>query len=259
MIRWTEAQRLRSADVRSLYVENDLDLLVLRGQLSESYRRAVTERFWSAPPTRRDPPAAGHEVGTHHFDVALDEYLAAAARSAPEVARVLGPGGRDEVGRFRRRIEQALAELGIRLRVAEHGSRPAAAAIVRSWESELVDSGYELGPHDDTAQLAHRGQAGFEIQSVPPSRLVATNLCIDVRSGGDLVLWDHRGSDADRASLGIAHDAYPYPADFLAGIESIRVPLGAGDVALLRGELVHAITRSPGRVVGLVFLGGPLT
>ncbi|MEM7342227.1 MAG: hypothetical protein AAF467_26540 [Actinomycetota bacterium] len=248
-----DAAEMRSEDVAAVY-RGDADALVLRGQIADSVLRDVAERFWSQPPRRRPPPAAGYEVGTHHFNKTLSCYFDEVGRTAADLAATCGFGA-DPFDLIRRKLERCLSEAGLRFRIARHAGREAAPIILRSWESELGDNRFDLGPHDDAAQLNDSKQRGFEIQDVDPGTLVAVNICVDRRFGGDLVVWTVRGNADVRRLAGSREYAYPYPVDWLDTRPSVRIKMQVGDVVLLRGELVHAVTKSPKRVVASFFTG----
>lgn len=253
--RGREVDHLTVEDVAELYRDHTLDVLKVRRGLPGDYLRSLTDRFWAAPPRRRQPPAAGVEIGTHHFGQDLDHYLAEAEASAAELDAVIGPPEANPLDGFRAELAGHLADIGLAFRLANHEGRAAAPAIVRSWSSEFADGDFDLGPHDDVAQLRHANQAGFEVQQVRPEDLIAVNICAARRSGGELIVWGVRGTEAVRRQLDISDHGYPYPTAWLDAQPRLRMTMDVGDVIFLRGQLVHAITRSPDRVVVSFFTG----
>jgi hypothetical protein len=130
-----------------------------------------------------------------------------------------------------------------------------------SWEGHGT---YALEPHEDVGQLKDPQQDGFEAQRVADHTVVAVNIYPVVpREGGVLRVWNHTPDDVARKSLGVAHSGYPYPSNLLRECTSLDVELEAGDLVLMNGEMVHAVTApipdevstSPARLSMNFFLG----
>nr|BFE74543.1 hypothetical protein GCM10020092_078440 [Actinoplanes digitatis] len=115
---------------------------------------------------------------------------------------------------------------------------------------------FALVPHEDGAQCAHPAQAGFEVQLVPGYQVGAVNLCLANEGGGQLVFWNIKPDDPGWRRFHTQLDGGPYPVSALAGIPSISLDVGPGDLYVFNAGHVHAVTPSRGpRATASMLLG----
>ena len=244
-----ELESLEIDPLMRLYT-GDMDLIVLRGLIDQTTLKSFRDAFWNHPPSWRRPPAPSYQIGVHHFGLPLETYLDRAKAIGPTLKSL---GGDDNpVLLFQEALASELRESGLGFRLAKHDGRDAAPYIVRSWANS---GAYALLPHDDTAQLHQENQRGFEIQDISEEHLVATNICVSNPECAKFVVWDFIASDDVRRDLHILQTGYPYPEYFLEKLNKRQIEMSAGDVILLRGQVLHAVESSNDRVVASYFSG----
>jgi hypothetical protein len=223
-------------------------LQVLRGELAgyrvrdfltleDCYR--ITDNFWSS--TRRTPRygegedgVEGYLIGASHIGRTTDEYLDDAAQAVAALCD-LYEGTADPIDTFRELLVRDAALDGFR--VATHGGRAASASKAVCWNNT---GPFLLLPHDDVAQLSDPLQAGFEIQRV--NRVMAVNVYPRVTEGtGQIQIWNVEPDTQTRMHLGLSHTGYPYPLVLLDDFQSLTIPVQAGDLCVINGNLVHAV------------------
>jgi len=137
-----------------------------------------------------------------------------------------------------------LAAQGRSLRQGRHGDQPFCPMVLRSWHGT---GNYSLLPHEDVSQLGHAPQAELEFARAKPT-LGNINICLanfDEPEHGAVRLWNFAPEAAERARLGIDSSGYPYPNSALKGRAWVQVPVFPGDVYVINGKYVHAVTGGP--------------
>ncbi|TGW06176.1 hypothetical protein EN788_43545, partial [Mesorhizobium sp. M2D.F.Ca.ET.145.01.1.1] len=82
-----------------------------------------------------------------------------------------------------------------------------------------------------------------ELSAVANSAVAALNLYPSMpEEGGNLKLWSHKPTVADRISQGVETTGYPYSAAYLEAVPCREFELKTGDIALIDGGFVHGVT-----------------
>ncbi|GID93990.1 AMP-binding protein [Amorphoplanes digitatis] len=235
---------------------------VLRGEVAgvvfrQAYSPAevarILDRFRAHPAAvQRDDDAAGIYLGAYHYQKTTADYLADARSTREAVEQVLWFEG-SPWRAFREGLATYLRGSGVTLRPAGHDGGQACLGVARSWAGR---GDFALVPHEDGAQCAHPAQAGFEVQLVPGYQVGAVNLCLANEGGGRLVFWNIKPDDPGRRRFHTQLDGGPYPVSALAGIPSISLDVGPGDLYVFNAGHVHAVTPSRGpRATASMLLG----
>ncbi|WP_245287070.1 hypothetical protein [Bradyrhizobium sp. Tv2a-2] len=181
----------------------------------------------------------GHYIGASHYRNAPGTYFSDAKNARPFVDALFGDLVDPVRGLFDA-LKRELHNQGIELRLlhSEHGQANVCRAIC--WSGAGV---YALDPHDDVAQVLCAGTES-ELPRVANNTVVALNLYPRMpEQGGNLRIWSHKPTVADRKSQQVETTGYPYSAAYLEGVPCHDVQLKAGDVALIDGGFIHGVTR----------------
>ena len=212
--------------------------LHVRNGISEGQRAALLRRFWDSPGlTERGGGVQGYYVGAYHYGNPLDRYLKDVEASQADVAAVLGE--EDPVGLVVDAVRVAVADLGARVRLAEHENRQAGRMRTVSW---LTDGSNLLDPHEDTSQLRHPDLDGFEVQRSYERGVTAANVYLNMPPGGGYIrIWNIDPDEGSKRRFGVEHTGYYYPESSVAGVPFVDVVPQSGDLLFLNGRLVHAV------------------
>ncbi|WP_406447734.1 2OG-Fe(II) oxygenase [Streptomyces sp. NBC_00876] len=232
---------------------------IFRGALTPEVCERTCRSFWGSPLLASPNATRSTERAIGPLLLAsgsLDAYLTESERTRTALAALCDGPGRtlpSLLGEW----QAYLAGRGIPFRLAEHEGRRAGAYKLRS---RADSKSFGLLPHDDAVHswmLPHL--AGFEIEGV--KRVCNALVCLENGPGGELVYWNASFTPDDRQAMGMRPDSYGYPLEALTGLESITLPIRAGDMYIFDGANVHAVAPSgaedPRRTVA-VWITGPL-
>lgn len=191
---------------------------------------------------QRKDGVPGQYVGASHYRKDAATYFAEAESARPHV-EALFKNLVDPVRAIFSALKRELHKQGIELRLArsEHGQANVCRAI--NWSGSGT---FSLDPHDDVAQVLCAGD-DYELSSVAHNTVAALNFYPSMpEEGGNLRLWSHKPTVADRISQGVETTGYPYSAAYLEAVPCREIQLKAGDIALIDGGFVHGVTGQPG-------------
>ncbi|ADV14820.1 hypothetical protein Mesau_05829 [Mesorhizobium australicum WSM2073] len=191
---------------------------------------------------QRKDGVPGDYVGASHYRKDAATYFAEAENARPYV-EALFKNLVDPVRAIFSALKRELHNQGIELRLArsEHGQANVCRAI--SWSGSGT---FSLDPHDDVAQVLCAG-SGYELSSVAHNTVAALNFYPSMpEEGGNLRLWSHKPTVADRKLQGVEATGYPYSAAYLKTVPCREFQLKAGDIALIDGGFVHGVTGQSG-------------
>ncbi|TIS99981.1 MAG: hypothetical protein E5W72_01245 [Mesorhizobium sp.] len=224
-------------------LKGELTALHIKQAFSTEVAEEVTTNFIGSSGLReRKDGVPGQYVGASHYRKDAATYFADAENARPYVD-ALFKSLVDPVRAVFGALKRELHNQGIELRLArsEHGQANVCRAL--SWSGSGT---FSLDPHDDVAQVLRAGD-DYELSSVAHNTVAALNFYPSMpEEGGNLKLWSHKPTVADRISQGVETTGYPYSAAYLEAVPCREFELKTGDIALIDGGFVHGVTGQSG-------------
>lgn len=221
-----------------------LDAALVRAVMARRQCRAITAGFMRSPQrVRRHDGVPGYIVGPTHYGKAPREYFAECAQHRGDV-EALFAGTEDPMRSVHQRMREQLG-VGVRPSTFEGGDAVHARAV--EWLPDpLRASEFLLQPHEDGAQVDCDRNAGWEMRRL--ERVIALNFYAEVEPGeGQLRVYDLAPDRALRCACGLETTGYPYPPEVYAPRAFVDLPVAAGDLAIIHGNMLHAVTRTAAR------------
>ncbi|RWI07234.1 MAG: hypothetical protein EOQ90_24645 [Mesorhizobium sp.] len=233
---------INTAEIISV-LKGELTALHIKQAFSTEVADEITTNFIGSSGLReRKDGVPGQYVGASHYRKDAATYFADAENARPYVD-ALFKNLVDPVRAVFGALKRELHNQGIELRLArsEHGQANVCRAL--SWSGTGT---FSLDPHDDVAQVLRAGD-DYELSAVAHNTVAALNLYPSMpENGGNLRLWSHKPTVADRKSQGVETTGYPYSAAYLEAVPCREFQLKAGDIALIDGGFVHGVTGQSG-------------
>ncbi|RWA60359.1 MAG: hypothetical protein E5V89_03080 [Mesorhizobium sp.] len=233
---------INTAEIISV-LKGELTALHIKQAFSTEVAEEITTNFIGSSGLReRKDGVPGQYVGASHYRKDAATYFADAEAARPYV-EALFKNLVDPVRAIFGALKRELHNQGIELRLArsERGQANVCRAI--SWSGRGT---FSLDPHDDVAQVLCAGN-DYELSSVAHNTVAALNFYPSMpEEGGNLKLWSHKPTVADRISQGVETTGYPYSAAYLDAVPCREFQLKAGDIALIDGGFVHGVTGQSG-------------
>lgn len=233
---------INTAEIISV-LKGELTALHIKQAFSTEVAEEITTNFIGSSGLReRKDGVPGQYVGASHYRKDAATYFADAENARPYVD-ALFKNLVDPVRAVFGALKRELHNQGIELRLArsEHGQANVCRAL--SWSGTGT---FSLDPHDDVAQVLRAGD-DYELSAVAHNTVAALNLYPSMpENGGNLRLWSHKPTVADRKSQGVETTGYPYSAAYLEAVPCREFQLKAGDIALIDGGFVHGVTGQSG-------------
>ncbi|TIX71876.1 MAG: hypothetical protein E5V30_08405 [Mesorhizobium sp.] len=233
---------INTADIISV-LKGELTALHIKQAFSAEVAEEITTNFvGSSGLKERNDGVPGQYVGASHYRKDAATYFADAENARPYVD-ALFKNLVDPVRAVFGALKRELHNQGIELRLArsEHGQANVCRAL--SWSGSGT---FSLDPHDDVAQVLRAGD-DYELSAVAHNTVAALNLYPSMpEEGGNLKLWSHKPTVADRISQGVETTGYPYSAAYLEAVPCREFELKTGDIALIDGGFVHGVTGQSG-------------
>lgn len=251
-------ERTGSINTREIIsvLKGEITALHIKQGFSIEVADEITRNFTRNPEAKeRKDGVPGQFIGASHYKKETAAYFAEAEKAEWSVESLFG-NLVDPVRGLFDALKRELHKEGVELRKArsEHGQANICRAIC--WSGTGM---YSLEPHDDVPQVVCAGK-GSELPAVASNTVVALNFypCMP-EEGGNLRLWSHKPTDADRKTQDLEATGYPYSAAYLEPVPYRDFLLKAGDIALIDGGFIHGVTRQSGngkrRLVLNSFLG----
>ncbi|RWO86300.1 hypothetical protein [Mesorhizobium sp.] len=233
---------INTAEIISV-LKGELTALHIKQAFSTEVAEEITTNFIGSSGLReRKDGVPGQYVGASHYRKDAATYFADAENARPYVD-ALFKNLVDPVRAVFGALKRELHKQGIELRLArsEHGQANVCRAL--SWSGTGT---FSLDPHDDVAQVLRAGD-DYELSSVAHNTVAALNFYPSMpEEGGNLKLWSHKPTVADRISQGVETTGYPYSAAYLEAVPCREFELKTGDIALIDGGFVHGVTGQSG-------------
>ncbi|WP_027038797.1 hypothetical protein [Mesorhizobium ciceri] len=233
---------ISTADIISV-LKGEITALHIKQGFSTVVAEEITTNFFGSPGlNERKDGVPGQYVGASHYRKDAATYFKEADNARPHVDALFG-NLVDPVRALFDALKRELHNQGIELRLArsEHGQANVCRAL--SWTGSGT---FSLDPHDDVAQVLRAGN-DYELSAVAHNTVAALNFYPSMpEEGGNLRLWSHKPTVADRKAQGVETTGYPYSAAYLEAVPSREIQLKAGDIALLDGGFVHGVTGQSG-------------
>ncbi|WP_411780761.1 hypothetical protein [Bradyrhizobium sp. UFLA01-814] len=233
---------ISTAEIVSM-LKGEITGLHIKRAFSIEVAEEISANFIRNPGRKeRKDGVPGQYIGASHYKKDAATYFAESETARPFVDALFG-NLVDPVRGLFDALKRELSGHGIELRLArsEHGQANVCRAL---WWSGTGT--YALEPHDDVAQVLCAGN-GYELAAVANNIVVALNFYPSMpEEGGNLRIWSHKPTVADRKSQSVETTGYPYSTDYLKAVPSHDFKLNVGDAALIDGGFIHGVTRQFG-------------
>ncbi|BCH34991.1 hypothetical protein MesoLjLc_69210 [Mesorhizobium sp. L-8-10] len=241
---------ISTAEIISV-LKGEVTALHISQAFSTEVAEEITTNFVGSPGLKeRKDGVPGQLVGASHYRKDAATYFAESEDARPHVD-ALFENLVDPVRAIFDALKRELHNQGIELRLARSEQGQANICRALSWSGRGT---FSLDPHDDVAQVLCAGN-DYELSAVAHNTVAALNFYPSMpEEGGNLRLWGHKPTVADRKSQGVETTGYPYSAAYLDAVPSREFQLKAGDIALLDGGFVHGVTGQSGNAKRRVLL-----
>ncbi|MER9587021.1 hypothetical protein [Mesorhizobium sp. M0276] len=233
---------ISTAEIVSV-LKGEITALHFKQAFSTEIAEEITANFVDSPGLReRKDGVPGEYVGASHYRKDAATYFAESETARPYVDALFG-NLVDPVRALFDALKRELHDQGIELRLAHSKQGQANVCRALSWSGTGT---FSLDPHDDVAQVLCAGN-DYELSAVAHNTVAALNFYPSMaEEGGNLRLWSHKPTVADRKSQGVETTGYPYSAAYLEDVPYREFQLRAGDIALIDGGFVHGVTGQSG-------------
>lgn len=233
---------ISTAEVISV-LKGEITGVHIKQAFSTELAEEITANFVGSPALKeRKDGVPGQYVGASHYRKDAATYFAESENARPFVD-ALFHNLVDPVRGLFDALKRELHDQGIELRLArsEYGQANICRAL--TWSGSGT---FSLEPHDDVAQVVCAGN-DYELSAVAENTIAALNFYPSMaEEGGNLRLWSHKPTVADRKSQGVETTGYPYSTAYLEAFPCREFQLKAGDVALIDGGFIHGVSGQSG-------------
>ncbi|MFB6462853.1 2OG-Fe(II)-dependent halogenase WelO5 family protein [Bradyrhizobium tunisiense] len=234
---------ISTAEIISI-MKGEITGVHIKGGVNLEVAAEITANFTGNPGLKeRNDGVPGQYVGASHYRKDAATYFADSENARPFVDALFANMVNPVHGLFEA-LRRELRQRGIELRLSrsKHGEANICRAIC--WSGVGT---YALEPHDDVAQVLYAGN-DYDISSVANNTVVALNFYPNVADqGGNLRIWSHKPTVADRKAQRVQTTGYPYSGTYLKDVPCHDFQLKAGDIALIDGGFVHGVTPFAGK------------
>ena len=237
----------------NLMLNKQLDVLIVRNAVKAEDCNAIADNFYhssSALPRADNVP--GIMLGVSHYFKTPADYYHPCEKTLNDICALFN------------HLENPILALyeGIgkachqNIRAAIYNQKSALFTRGIQWTSSKQNNGYMLQPHDDVCQVFCERNHDWEIQDL--GELLAVNFYAKTTAKeGKLRIFDFYPSDTFlKNHPELIGNGYPYSDAVLADASYDDIAVNAGDILILNGKFVHAVTAGEGsRLVLNSFIG----
>jgi hypothetical protein len=233
---------INTTDIISV-LKGNITALHISGAFNEDVARVITGNFThNSGLTERKDGVPGQYIGASHYKKDAKSYFTESSNTEKHTEALFGDLADPVRGVFDA-LSRTLRKQGIELRRAKSQFGQANMCRTLCWSGT---GNYALEPHDDVAQVLWAGD-DYELRAVSENTVVALNFYPSLPDeGGNLRIWEHKPTVADRKAQGVEKTGYPYSPEYLKGIPYHDFELKAGDMVLIDGGFVHGVTKQSG-------------
>ncbi|MFS2001987.1 hypothetical protein ACEN9F_00045 [Duganella sp. CT11-25] len=230
----------------SMISHNDLDVALIKQVMPAEDCALIEHHFFNSSDRRKRPDSVpGYILGATHYGKSPDDYFRQCGSSRGAVAQFF-----EDAPDPMRMVHEAIAQAARRpVRPSRFGDQQALHARIVEWlpKTSMPDD-FLLLPHEDYSQVNCDRNEHWELRHA--RNITAINFYASSSAGaGCLRIYDYVPDAATRDELNLQGSGYPYPLDLLQGKSYVELAVETGDLAVINGRYVHAVTPSPSRRV----------
>lgn len=230
----------------AMIAHNDLDVALIKQVMSADNCALIENNFFNSKDRERRPDSVpGYILGATHYGKSPEEYFRQCDK-AKEAVRQFFDDSPDPL----RMVHEAVAHsLKRPVRPSRFGNQQALHARIVEWLPKTsVRDNFLLLPHEDFSQVNCDRNENWELRHA--GNIMAINFYASSLSGsGCLRIYDYIPDVAIRDELNLQGSGYPYPFDLLRGKTYVELAVETGDLAIINGKYIHAVTPSQSRRV----------
>lgn len=230
----------------AMIAHNDLDVALIKKIMpAEACGRIETAFFNSSDRQRRPDTVPGYILGATHYGKAPDEYFRQCDSSRAAVRRFF-----DEVPDPMGMVHAAIGQSARRpVRPSHFDDKEALHARIVEWLPKTSAPGdFLLLPHEDFSQVNCDRNEQWEMRHA--RSIMAINFYASSSAGsGCLRVYDYIPDTTVRDELKLQGSGYPYPLELLQDKSYVELAVETGDLAVINGKYIHAVTPSHSRRV----------
>jgi hypothetical protein len=230
----------------AMIAHDDLDVALIKQVMSAENCALIENNFFNSEDRQRRPDTVpGYILGATHYGKYPDEYFQQCASSQEALNRFFEDAP-DPI----RMVHEAIAQSVKRpVRPSRFGDQQALHARIVEWLPKTsVQDDFLLLPHEDFSQVNCDRNEKWELRHA--RKIMAINFYASSLGGaGCLRIYDYIPDIATRDELNLQGSGYPYPVDLLQGRSYVELAVETGDLAVINGKHIHAVTSCPSRRV----------
>lgn len=177
-------------------------------------------------------------VGVSHYFKTPENYYEICKKVSPEVNALFNHATNPVM-----ELYNSINNLtGLKIRAANYNQQKALFTRAMQWASSKNNDGFMLKPHDDICQVFCDRNNGWEIMDI--RQILAVNFYVKATSGeGKLRVFNFfPNEDFLEENPHLIGSGYPYPTEILDDVQFEDVAVESGDLIILNGKFVHAVT-----------------
>jgi hypothetical protein len=229
-----------------MIAHNDLDVALIKQVMPTDDCISIENHFFISEDRQRRPDSVpGYILGATHYGKSPEEYFKQCARSKAAVTQFF-----ENAPDPMRMVHNAIAQSARRpVRPSRFGDEQALHARIVEWlPTTSTQDEFLLLPHEDYSQVNCDRNDNWELRHA--RNIIAVNFYASASVGtGCLRIYDYIPDIVTRDGLNLQGSGYPYPLELLRDKSYVELAVDTGDMAVINGRYIHAVTPSPARRV----------